>query len=105
MNGVKAMSISTAATISLPLDIPQVNVLATRQTQDNKFIITVESRRDTAKCGVCKKAIPCNYGHGQAVRLRHLPILTRNVYRDSATAGAMPNLPAPADDDAAIELV
>ena len=80
MNGVKAMSISTAATISLPLDIPQVNVLATKQTQDNKFIITVESRRDTAKCGVCKKAIPCNYGHGQAVRLRHLPILGQETY-------------------------
>jgi transposase len=79
-NGVKAMSISTPAKISLPLDIPQVDVLATKQTQDNKFIITVESRRETTKCGVCKKTILCNYGHGQAVRLRHLPILGQETY-------------------------
>lgn len=74
------MPIATSAKISLPLDIPQVNVLATKQTQDNKFIITVESRRETTKCGVCQKAIPCNYGHGQAVRLRHLSILGQETY-------------------------
>lgn len=74
------MSISTSAKISFPLDIPQVDVLATKQTQDGKFIITVESRRDTTKCGVCKKAIPCNYGRGQEVRLRHLPILGQESY-------------------------
>ena len=80
MNGVKTVPMSTAAKISFPLDIPQVDVLATKQTQDNKFIITVESRRETAQCGVCKKAIPCNYGHSQAVRLRHLPILGHETY-------------------------
>lgn len=69
------MSISTPAKISFPLDIPQVDVLATKQTRDGKFIITVESRRETTKCGVCRQEIACNYGHGQAVRLRHLPIL------------------------------
>ena len=74
------MPISTPAKISFPLDIPQVDVLATRQTQDNKFIITVESRRETTKCGVCQKPIPCNYGHGQTVRLRHLPILGQETY-------------------------
>jgi transposase len=74
-NGVKTMPISTPAKISFPLDIPQVDVLATKQTRDNKFIITVESRRDTTQCGVCQQEIACNYGHGQVVRLRHLPIL------------------------------
>jgi transposase len=74
-NGVKTMSISIPAKISLPLDIPQVDVLATKQTRDGKFLITVESRRETTKCGVCQQEIACNYGHGQAVRLRHLPIL------------------------------
>lgn len=69
------MPISTPARISFPLDIPQVDVLATKQTQDGKFIITVESRRKTTKCGVCQQEINCNYGHGQVVRLRHLPIL------------------------------
>jgi transposase len=79
-NGVRTMPISTPAKISFPLDIPQVDVLATRQTQDNKFIITVESRRETTKCGVCQKTIPCHYGHGQTVRLRHLPILGQETY-------------------------
>jgi transposase len=74
------MPISTSAKISLPLDIPQVDVLATKQTRDNKFIITIESRRETTQCGVCKKTIPCNYGHGQEVRLRHLPILGQETY-------------------------
>lgn len=74
------MPISTHAQISFPLDIPQVDVLATRQTRDGKFIITVESRREKTECGVCRQAITCNYGHGQAVRLRHLPILGRETY-------------------------
>jgi transposase len=62
------------------LDIPQVDVLATKQTRDGKFLITVESRRETTKCGVCQQEIACNYGHGQAVRLRHLPILGQETY-------------------------
>lgn len=69
------MPITTPAKISFPLDISQVDVLATKHTRDNKFIITVESRRETTKCGVCQQEIKCNYGHGQVVRLRHLPIL------------------------------
>ncbi|MCB1041613.1 MAG: transposase family protein [Chloroflexota bacterium] len=74
------MPISTPAQISFPLDIPQVDVLATEQTRDGKFIITVESRRDTTRCGVCKQEIACKYGHGQIVRLRHLPILGQETY-------------------------
>jgi hypothetical protein len=75
INGVKTMPISAPAKISFPLDIPQVDVVATKQTRDGKFIITVESRLETTECGVCKQEIKCNYGHGQAVHLRHLPIL------------------------------
>ena len=74
------MPMSTPATIRFPLDIPQVDVLATKQTRDGKFIITVESLCETTKCGVCKKEIICTYGHGQAVRLRHLPILGQETY-------------------------
>lgn len=74
------MTISTPAKISFPLDIPHVDVLATRQTQDGQFIITVASRRETTQCGVCKKTIACTYGHGQEIRLRHLPILGQETY-------------------------
>ena len=74
------MPISPPAQISFPLDIPQVNVLATEQTRKGQFIITVESRRETTRCGVCHQEIRCQYGHGQAVRLRHLPILGQETY-------------------------
>jgi transposase len=60
---------STSAQISFPLDIPQVDVLATRQRRDGKFIITVESRH-----------IPCKYGQGQEIQLRHMPILGQETY-------------------------
>jgi len=79
-NGDVKMPISTSAQISFPLDIPQVDVLATRQTRDGKFIITVESRQETTKCGVCKQSISCNYGHGKRIQLRHLPILGQETY-------------------------
>ncbi len=74
------MPISTSAQISFPLDIPQVDVLATKQTREGKFIITVESRKETTKCGVCKQVIQCSYGHGQEIQLRHLPILGQETY-------------------------
>ncbi len=79
-NGDVKMPISTSAQISFPLDIPQVDVLATRQTRDGKFIITVESRQEMTKCGVCKQSISCNYGHGKRIQLRHLPILGQETY-------------------------
>ena len=74
------MPIPTSAQISIPLDIPQVEVIATKHTRKGEFIITVESRKETTKCGICKEEIPCNYGNGQEVKLRHLPILGQETY-------------------------
>lgn len=74
------MPISTPAIIRFPLDIPQVDVLRTKQTKDGKFIIEVESRCETTPCGICKQEIACTYGYGAAIRLRHLPILGQETY-------------------------
>jgi len=74
------MPISSPAQISFPLDIPQVDVLETKRTRDGKIIITVESRQETTICGVCKAEIWCNYGLGQKIQLRHLPILGQETY-------------------------
>jgi len=71
---------STSARISFPLDIPQVDVLMTKQTREGKFIITIESYQETTKCGICKQVIACKYGHGQEIRLRHLPILGQETW-------------------------
>lgn len=74
------MPISTPAQIRLPLDIPHVDVLGTKQTRDGQIYITVESRKETTRCGICKQEIPCNYGIGEKVTLRHLPILGQETY-------------------------
>ena len=74
------MPVTTSARISIPLDIPKVDVIDTKHTHDGQFIITVESQEERTVCGVCNETIPCNYGHGQALRLRHLPILGYETY-------------------------
>lgn len=74
------MPISTPAQINIPLDIPDVDVMAMKQSRDNKIIITVESRQETTKCGVCQQEIRCQYGRGEKIRLRHLPILGQETY-------------------------
>jgi hypothetical protein len=38
------MTILTSARISIPLDIPKVDVIDTKHTHDGQFIITVESQ-------------------------------------------------------------
>lgn len=74
------MPITRSAQIRIPLDIPQVDVIDTKHTRDGKFIITVESYKETTKCGICQETISCNYGHGQEIELRHLPILGQETY-------------------------
>lgn len=66
--------------ITFPLDIEDVDVTRTKRTAKGEFVIEVESRVRTTKCGVCKEEIACNYGHGEAIRLRHLPILGSETY-------------------------
>jgi transposase len=74
------MALSTSAQISFPLDIAKVDVIGTKQTRDGKFIIKVESQEETTVCGICKQTIVCNYGHGEEIQLRHLPILGYETY-------------------------
>jgi len=45
------MPISSPAQIRLPLDIPHVDVLTTKQTRDGQFFITVESRKEITEFG------------------------------------------------------
>lgn len=73
---------SRPAQISLPLDIPDVDVIATTQTKDGKYIITIESRSNMTHCNACHQPIDCNYGHGGKIRLRHLPMLGFETYID-----------------------
>ena len=71
---------SPKAQIRIPLDIPNVDVQSMRINHHGYYIITVESRAEIIKCGLCNQTIKCNYGHGERIRLRHLPILGQKTY-------------------------
>lgn len=66
--------------ITLPLDIPDVEVTGVQMNERGDYIITVESRRDNATCQYCGRRITKSNGHGREIELRHLPILGRRVY-------------------------
>jgi transposase len=67
-------------TISLPLDIPNVDVLKTRINRAGDVIITVESTRKGTKCRRCGRKIDKSHGHDDEIELQHLPILGRRSY-------------------------
>lgn len=69
-----------SAELRIPLDIPDVEIVETRITEDNQLVIRIESTRETTECGICGQPIACRYGHGQARRLRHLPVLGMETY-------------------------
>lgn len=66
--------------ITIPLDIPNVDVLATEITAENHLLIRVESTQETTECGICNQEIACTFGHGQEIRLRHLSVLGLETY-------------------------
>ena len=66
--------------ITIPIDIPQVEVIDTEITPKNELLIRVESTQETTACGICKRQIGCTYGHGQEIRLRHLSVLGLETY-------------------------
>lgn len=66
--------------VSIPLDIPQVQVLKTRTNLAGDYTITVESTLRGTHCRKCGRKINRFYGHDKWVEVRHLPILGRRVY-------------------------
>lgn len=74
------MATQTQATIQIPLDIPNVEVLRTAIYPDGKLLIWVESQVETVRCGLCGRELRATFGHGQEIRLRHLPVLGMEAY-------------------------
>jgi len=68
------------AKISIPLDIPDVQVLNVETNRAGDCIITVESTLNHAYCRTCGRKITRFHGHDDWITLRHLPILGRQVY-------------------------
>lgn len=69
-----------AATINLPLDIPNVEVLRTEIQENGDYIITVKSIKNGTTCRVCGKAVEKYHGQDREIEVRHLPILGHRVY-------------------------
>lgn len=66
--------------ITVPLNIPEVEVENTEITDGNHLYIRVKSIKKTTGCGVCGREIQCTFGHGQEICLRHLPVLGLETY-------------------------
>jgi len=66
--------------ISLPLDIPNVDVSCVNLNERGDYIITVESMQVGTICQHCGRKITKFHGHGRWIELRHLSILGRRVY-------------------------
>lgn len=68
------------ASITVPLDIPDIEVLSSEISSENHMLIRVESTQKTTECGVCGVDIACTFGHGQEISLRHLPVFGLETY-------------------------
>ncbi len=66
--------------ISLPLDIPDIEVLRTKINRAGDIVITVKSNLKGAKCRQCGRKIDKSHGHDSWIELQHLPILGRRSY-------------------------
>lgn len=65
--------------ISIPLNIPDVEIVSTDFTHD-RYIITVKSTVQGTKCHRCGKWITKLHGYAPELTLQHLPILDQAVY-------------------------
>ena len=68
------------AKVSIPLDIPEVEVLKTETNAKGEYIITIESTKKTTICRRCGREITKLHGHDGWVTLRYLPVFGRPTY-------------------------
>jgi len=66
-------------TLAVPLDLPDVRVLANRMLEDGTVLIEVENTVQTAQCHRCGRMIDRFHGFDRPIRLRHLPVFGRHV--------------------------
>ena len=68
------------AKFEIQLNIPDVKILNIETTKTNDLIITVKSIKKSTQCHKCGQSITKIHGYGEAIMLRHLPILGQSVY-------------------------
>ena len=68
------------AKFEIQLNIPDVKILNIETTKTNDLIIAVKSIKKSTQCHKCGQSITKIHGYGEAIMLRHLPILGQSVY-------------------------
>lgn len=68
------------AQVTVPLDIPEVQVLKSELNKAGELIITVESTKETTTCRRCGRMIQKFHGYAKWVKLRYLPVFGRPTY-------------------------
>lgn len=68
------------AKFEIQLNITDVKILNIETTKTNDLIITVRSTKKSTLCHKCGQVITKIHGYGEAIMLRHLPILGQSVY-------------------------
>ena len=68
------------AKFEIQLNIPDVKILSIETTKTNDLVITVKSTKKSTQCHRCGQKITKIHGYGEAIMLRHLPILGQSVY-------------------------
>lgn len=68
------------AQVSVPLNIPEVQVLTSEINQQGELVITIESVKDGTNCRICGEWITKMHGHDNWVMVRHLPVFGRPSY-------------------------
>jgi transposase len=65
--------------IHIPLDLPDVHVLAVSKTDAGHWLIRIESTLNSTTCHQCGREITSFHGFDQPVRVRHLPVFDTPV--------------------------
>jgi transposase len=66
-------------TLTIPLDLPDVEILSVEYPDDATILITVASTIHGTKCRKCHRWITRYHGTDRPIELRHLPILGRKT--------------------------
>jgi transposase len=80
IKNIKEVSCRMFSKVSIPLDIPDVEVIDIKTNKQGDYVITVESTLESTTCRQCGREISKFHSHDRAITLRHLPILGHQVY-------------------------
>lgn len=64
----------------IPLNLPDVRILEVKKTEEEDWLIRVESTLESTSCRKCGREITHFHGNDKSIRLRHLPIFEQPVY-------------------------